>query len=181
MARELEAAGAVVTALESVCGISSTRHDSPRAPAPPLALPGSASSLTDLCSCGNVPEVEIISLLGEQLPHYTLRADTLFGYEHDDWLHRSLLPPEAPTPLTPQQIEETLKYFRRGWWPFPPGSGLPMGPRPLPAGAKCVLPLMGRLAAVRAPHPAPTPERRFRGLVPHSVSLPHGLSRWELV
>uniref|UniRef100_A0A674IN53 Trafficking kinesin protein 1 n=1 Tax=Terrapene triunguis TaxID=2587831 RepID=A0A674IN53_9SAUR len=66
----------------------------------------------DLCSCGNVPEVEIISLLGEQLPHYTLRADTLFGYEHDDWLHTPLLPPEAPTPLTPQQIEETLKYFR---------------------------------------------------------------------
>ncbi|CAM5129024.1 unnamed protein product, partial [Natator depressus] len=65
----------------------------------------------DLCSCGNVPEVEIISLLGEQLPHYTLRADTLFGYEHDDWLHTPLLPPEAPTPLTPQQIEETLKYF----------------------------------------------------------------------
>uniref|UniRef100_A0A674IN28 Trafficking kinesin protein 1 n=1 Tax=Terrapene triunguis TaxID=2587831 RepID=A0A674IN28_9SAUR len=63
-------------------------------------------------SCGNVPEVEIISLLGEQLPHYTLRADTLFGYEHDDWLHTPLLPPEAPTPLTPQQIEETLKYFR---------------------------------------------------------------------
>ncbi|XP_029768087.1 trafficking kinesin-binding protein 1-like [Terrapene carolina triunguis] len=71
-----------------------------------------ATTITDLCSCGNVPEVEIISLLGEQLPHYTLRADTLFGYEHDDWLHTPLLPPEAPTPLTPQQIEETLKYFR---------------------------------------------------------------------
>ncbi|XP_030396736.1 huntingtin-associated protein 1 isoform X3 [Gopherus evgoodei] len=70
-----------------------------------------ATTITDLCSCGNVPEVEIISLLGEQLPHYTLRADTLFGYEHDDWLHTPLLPPEAPTPLTPQQIEETLKYF----------------------------------------------------------------------
>ncbi|TFK10794.1 UBX domain-containing protein 4 [Platysternon megacephalum] len=70
-----------------------------------------ATTLTDLCSCGNVPEVEIISLLGEQLPRYTLRADTLFGYEHDDWLHTPLLPPEAPTPLTPQQIEESLKYF----------------------------------------------------------------------
>ncbi|XP_066443925.1 trafficking kinesin-binding protein 1-like isoform X3 [Eleutherodactylus coqui] len=70
-----------------------------------------ASTITDVCTSGDVPEVEIISLLQEQLPHYTLRADTMFGYEHDDWLHTPLLPPELPLRLTPEQIEETLKYF----------------------------------------------------------------------
>ncbi|XP_075703175.1 huntingtin-associated protein 1 isoform X2 [Rhinoderma darwinii] len=70
-----------------------------------------ASTITDVCTSGDVPEVEIFSLLREQLPHYTLRADTMFGYEHDDWLHTPLLPPDLPLRLTPEQIAETLKYF----------------------------------------------------------------------
>ncbi|XP_063815904.1 trafficking kinesin-binding protein 1-like isoform X1 [Pseudophryne corroboree] len=35
----------------------------------------------------------------------------MFGYKHDDWLHTPLLPPDVPLRLTPEQIEETLKYF----------------------------------------------------------------------
>ncbi|XP_009992507.1 PREDICTED: huntingtin-associated protein 1 [Chaetura pelagica] len=99
-------------------------HLQPGTPSPTAALPhaspaphGSASggrrdvaTVTDLCS-GDVPEVEIISLLGEPLPRYTLRADTVFGYDHDDWLRVPLSPLEPPAPLTPQQIEETLQYF----------------------------------------------------------------------
>uniref|UniRef100_A0A673JBH8 Trafficking kinesin-binding protein 1-like n=1 Tax=Sinocyclocheilus rhinocerous TaxID=307959 RepID=A0A673JBH8_9TELE len=65
----------------------------------------------DLCSSVDLPEVEIVSLLTEKLPKYTLRADHVFGYEHDDWLHTPLLPPEAPLGLTQEQIDETLKYF----------------------------------------------------------------------
>lgn len=54
--------------------------------------------------------MEIVTLLGEQLPRYTLRADTVFGYDHEDWLRAP--PASQPTaPLTPQQIEETLWYF----------------------------------------------------------------------
>ncbi|XP_066837557.1 huntingtin-associated protein 1 isoform X2 [Anser cygnoides] len=98
----------------------------PSGPASPLAaLPhadpvphGSAAgrrrdavTITDLCSGGDVPEVEIISLLGEQLPRYKLRADTVFGYDHDDWLRAPPAPPEPAAPLTPQQIAETLQYF----------------------------------------------------------------------
>uniref|UniRef100_A0A672SM05 Trafficking kinesin-binding protein 1-like n=1 Tax=Sinocyclocheilus grahami TaxID=75366 RepID=A0A672SM05_SINGR len=64
-----------------------------------------------LCSSVDLPEVEIVSLLTEKLPKYTLRADHVFGYEHDDWLHTPLLPPEAPLGLTQEQIDETLKYF----------------------------------------------------------------------
>ncbi|KAM5135939.1 huntingtin-associated protein 1 isoform 3-T3 [Mantella aurantiaca] len=35
----------------------------------------------------------------------------MFGYDHDDWLQTPLLPPDMPFCLTPEQIEETLKYF----------------------------------------------------------------------
>ncbi|XP_066503154.1 trafficking kinesin-binding protein 1 [Hoplias malabaricus] len=69
------------------------------------------STLTDLCSGADLPEVEIVSLLSEELPRYTLRADRIFGYEHDDWLQTPLLPPEAALKLTYEQIDETLKYF----------------------------------------------------------------------
>lgn len=42
---------------------------------------------------------------------YRLRADTVYGYDHDDWLHTPLVAPDARLDLTTEQIEETLKYF----------------------------------------------------------------------
>lgn len=42
---------------------------------------------------------------------YRLRADTVYGYDHDDWLHTPLVAPDARFDLTAEQIEETLKYF----------------------------------------------------------------------
>ncbi|XP_045553924.1 trafficking kinesin-binding protein 1 isoform X4 [Salmo salar] len=65
----------------------------------------------NVCNSTDLPEVEIISLLEEQLPHYKLRADTIYGYDHDDWLHTPLLSPDTNLDLTVEQIEETLKYF----------------------------------------------------------------------
>lgn len=66
---------------------------------------------SDVCNSTDLPEFEIISLLEEQLPVYRLRADTVYGYDHDDWLHTPLVAPEAQIDLTTEQIEETLKYF----------------------------------------------------------------------
>ncbi|ETE62915.1 Trafficking kinesin-binding protein 1, partial [Ophiophagus hannah] len=66
----------------------------------------------NVCNSTDLPEVEIISLLEEQLPHYKLRADTIYGYDHDDWLHTPLISPDANIDLTTEQIEETLKYFQ---------------------------------------------------------------------
>ncbi|XP_069051345.1 trafficking kinesin-binding protein 1 isoform X2 [Lepisosteus oculatus] len=68
-------------------------------------------STMNVCNSTDLPEVEIISLLEEQLPHYKLRADTIYGYDHDDWLHTPLISPDANIDLTTEQIEETLKYF----------------------------------------------------------------------
>ncbi|KAL7382669.1 hypothetical protein ABVT39_026175 [Epinephelus coioides] len=64
-----------------------------------------------VCNSTDLPEFEIISLLEEQLPVYRLRADTVYGYDHDDWLHTPLVAPDARLDLTTEQIEETLKYF----------------------------------------------------------------------
>lgn len=52
-----------------------------------------------------------MSLLSEGQPNYTLRADSVFGYDHDDWLHTPVLPREVVLGLTYEQIDETLKYF----------------------------------------------------------------------
>ncbi|KAF3833670.1 hypothetical protein F7725_024874 [Dissostichus mawsoni] len=65
----------------------------------------------DVCNSTDLPEFEIISLLEEQLPVYRLRADTVYGYDHDDWLHTPLVAPDTRIDLTTEQIEETLKYF----------------------------------------------------------------------
>ncbi|XP_047453982.1 trafficking kinesin-binding protein 1 isoform X2 [Mugil cephalus] len=65
----------------------------------------------NVCNSTDLPELEIISLLEEQLPVYKLRADTIFGYDQDDWLHTPLVDPDAALDLTTEQIEETLKYF----------------------------------------------------------------------
>ncbi|XP_065438522.1 uncharacterized protein LOC135972183, partial [Chrysemys picta bellii] len=80
----------------------------------PLQLPAQQRLVrgqSDVCNSTDLPEVEIISLLEEQLPHYKLRADTIYGYDHDDWLHTPLISPDASIDLTTEQIEETLKYF----------------------------------------------------------------------
>uniref|UniRef100_A0A3B4T778 Trafficking kinesin protein 1 n=1 Tax=Seriola dumerili TaxID=41447 RepID=A0A3B4T778_SERDU len=76
------------------------------------AVPSLSSlSPSDVCNSTDLPEFEIISLLEEQLPVYRLRADTVYGYDHDDWLHTPLVAPDARLDLTTEQIEETLKYF----------------------------------------------------------------------
>ncbi|XP_059124905.1 trafficking kinesin-binding protein 1 isoform X2 [Peromyscus eremicus] len=87
------------------------RQPSRAQPVPGLCHELAGTDSCDVCNSTNLPEVEIISLLEEQLPHYKLRADTIYGYDHDDWLHTPLLSPDANIDLTTEQIEETLKYF----------------------------------------------------------------------
>ncbi|XP_072381431.1 trafficking kinesin-binding protein milt isoform X2 [Diabrotica undecimpunctata] len=70
----------------------------------------------ELCSAESLPEVELISLLEEQIPKYKLRTDTLTkfgGYENQDWFIPSpaLEVDEADLKLSPDQIRETLNYF----------------------------------------------------------------------
>ncbi|EGI69930.1 Trafficking kinesin-binding protein 1 [Acromyrmex echinatior] len=80
----------------------------------------------DVCSGEELPEVEIISLLEEQIPRYRLRADTLTqfqGYENADWFipAPALKSEDVDLKLSPDQIRETLNYFSavnaRHWIP----------------------------------------------------------------
>ncbi|XP_035226821.1 trafficking kinesin-binding protein 1-like isoform X2 [Stegodyphus dumicola] len=71
--------------------------------------------LIDICCRADTAEVELVSLIEEHIPHYKLRADTLTefcGYENEDWyIQTPVLSPGADIPLSPEVVEETLKYF----------------------------------------------------------------------
>lgn len=59
--------------------------------------------------------MNLISLIQEQLPHYVLRADAatnFAGYDNADWtIQTPCLPQDIDLDLSPEVIEETLKYF----------------------------------------------------------------------
>uniref|UniRef100_A0A8D9DRA6 Trafficking kinesin-binding protein 1 n=1 Tax=Cacopsylla melanoneura TaxID=428564 RepID=A0A8D9DRA6_9HEMI len=105
------------TILIKLAGLTDGARSPPKtlAPTPPVTK-CNVETLTDVCCGGDLPEVEIISLLEEQLPQYKLRADTLtefIGYDNQDWFIPSGLQADDPTALTPDQIRETLNYFRK--------------------------------------------------------------------
>ncbi|XP_029052654.2 trafficking kinesin-binding protein milt isoform X2 [Osmia bicornis bicornis] len=85
-------------------------------PVTPPVTTRDAETITEVCSGDELPEVEIISLLEEQIPRYRLRADTLTqfqGYENADWFIPSpaLKTVDTDLKLSPDQIRETLNYF----------------------------------------------------------------------
>ncbi|XP_062706138.1 uncharacterized protein LOC115255312 [Aedes albopictus] len=72
---------------------------------------------TEVCSSDNLPEVELFSLLEEQIPRYKVRADTTTtfgGYENQDWFvnYPALPIPQEGLGLTTEQTREALNYFR---------------------------------------------------------------------
>ncbi|XP_068986899.1 trafficking kinesin-binding protein milt isoform X4 [Bombus flavifrons] len=90
------------------------RISGPLTPPPPITK--DVETITEVCSGAELPEVEIISLLEEQIPRYRLRADTLTqfqGYENADWFIPSpaLKSIDVDLKLSPEQIRETLNYF----------------------------------------------------------------------
>lgn len=65
-----------------------------------------------------MPEVEIFSLLEEQIPKYKVRSDFLTefsGYSNQDWFvpAPALEIPSEGLGLTKEQTRETLNYFRK--------------------------------------------------------------------
>ncbi|KAL8620541.1 hypothetical protein ACOMHN_066964 [Nucella lapillus] len=70
--------------------------------------------ITDLCNDEDPDEVEILSLIQEQIPQYRLRTDSFsdFGcYSHQDWIQTPIINLDTDLDLTEEQITETLKYF----------------------------------------------------------------------
>ncbi|XP_028621490.1 trafficking kinesin-binding protein 2 isoform X2 [Grammomys surdaster] len=73
-----------------------------------------SESITDVCSNEDLPEVELVNLLEEQLPQYKLRVDSLFLYENQDWAQSSHQQQDAPETLSPVLAEETFRYMILG-------------------------------------------------------------------
>ncbi|XP_063115637.1 trafficking kinesin-binding protein 2 isoform X2 [Cavia porcellus] len=73
-----------------------------------------SESITDVCSDGDLPEVELVNLLEEQLPQYKLRVDSLLLYENQDWAQSPLQPQHASDALSPVLAEETFRYMILG-------------------------------------------------------------------
>ncbi|CAL1548101.1 unnamed protein product, partial [Lymnaea stagnalis] len=68
----------------------------------------------EVCSTEDPDEVEILSLVREQIPRYRLRADTITdftGYKHTDFIQTNTVSFDEDTDLSPEQIGESLKYF----------------------------------------------------------------------
>ncbi|XP_066431532.1 trafficking kinesin-binding protein 2 isoform X2 [Eleutherodactylus coqui] len=66
----------------------------------------------DVYHSQDTPEVELVNLLEEQLPQYKLRVDSLYLYEHQDWIQHS---PKHESnglgSLSPVLAEETFRYM----------------------------------------------------------------------
>ncbi|XP_078085067.1 trafficking kinesin-binding protein 2 [Mustelus asterias] len=68
-------------------------------------------SITDVCSSEDLPEVELVSLIEDQLARYHLRADSLYLYQNKDWEQLPAYPGHASSELSPAQAEETFRYM----------------------------------------------------------------------
>ncbi|KAM6260028.1 trafficking kinesin-binding protein 2 isoform 5-T10 [Spheniscus humboldti] len=71
-------------------------------------------SVSDVCSSEDLPEVELVSLLEEQLPDYTLRVDSLYLYENRDWIQSPACHGHLPEITSPVHDEEPFRYMILG-------------------------------------------------------------------
>ncbi|KFQ80371.1 Trafficking kinesin-binding protein 2, partial [Phaethon lepturus] len=71
-------------------------------------------SLSDVCSSEDLPEVELVSMLEEQLPDYKLRVDSLYLYENQDWIRSPACHGHLPEITSPVHDEEPFRYMILG-------------------------------------------------------------------
>ncbi|NXJ89414.1 TRAK2 protein, partial [Corythaixoides concolor] len=71
-------------------------------------------SLSDVCSSEDLPEVELVSMLEEQLPDYKLRVDSLYLYENQDWIQSPACHGHFPEITSPAHAEEPFHYMILG-------------------------------------------------------------------
>ncbi|NXD53648.1 TRAK2 protein, partial [Corvus moneduloides] len=71
-------------------------------------------SLSDGCSSEDIPEVELVSMLEEQLPDYKLRADSLYLYENTGWIQPKACHGRLPEMASPAREEESFRYMILG-------------------------------------------------------------------
>ncbi|XP_075036229.1 trafficking kinesin-binding protein 2 [Mixophyes fleayi] len=65
----------------------------------------------DIYHSQDVPEVELVNMLEDQLPQYKLRVDSLFLYDHQDWIQSPTQQSNGLSSLSPVLAEETFRYM----------------------------------------------------------------------
>ncbi|NXU08623.1 TRAK2 protein, partial [Pardalotus punctatus] len=70
--------------------------------------------LSDDCSNEDLPEVELVSMLEEQLPDYKLRVDSLYLYENPDWIQPTACHGRVPEVASSAREEEPFCYMILG-------------------------------------------------------------------
>ncbi|XP_009888485.1 PREDICTED: trafficking kinesin-binding protein 2 [Charadrius vociferus] len=68
-------------------------------------------SISDVCSTEDLPEVELVSMLEEQLPDYKLRVDSLYLYENQDWIQSPACHGHLPEITSPVHDEDPFRYM----------------------------------------------------------------------
>ncbi|XP_014809872.1 PREDICTED: trafficking kinesin-binding protein 2 isoform X2 [Calidris pugnax] len=71
-------------------------------------------SISDVCSTEDLPEVELVSMLEEQLPDYKLRVDSLYLYENQDWIQSPACHGHLPEITSPVRDEDPFRYMILG-------------------------------------------------------------------
>ncbi|KFV64295.1 Trafficking kinesin-binding protein 2, partial [Dryobates pubescens] len=66
---------------------------------------------SDVCSNEDLPEVELVSMIEEQLPDYKLRVDSLYLYENQDWIQSPARHGHLPKITSPAHDEEPFHYM----------------------------------------------------------------------
>ncbi|XP_042310119.1 trafficking kinesin-binding protein 2 isoform X2 [Sceloporus undulatus] len=67
--------------------------------------------ISDICSNEDPPEVELVSMLEEQLPQYKLHVDSLYLSDNDGWIQSSGCHSHVPEIASPVLAEETFRYM----------------------------------------------------------------------
>ncbi|NWR17055.1 TRAK2 protein, partial [Emberiza fucata] len=70
--------------------------------------------LSDGCSSEDLPEVELVGMLEEQLPDYKLRVDSLYLYENADWMQPVAAHGRLPEVAPPAREEDSFHYMILG-------------------------------------------------------------------
>ena len=68
----------------------------------------------DICCSDNIAEVDLFSIINDNLPLYKLRANSLFTHNNTDWIQAPLyVDDDTIGDLTTEQIKHTLDYFSK--------------------------------------------------------------------
>lgn len=70
-----------------------------------------SEQVPDVNSSEDLAEIELVSLLEDELPNYQLRTDSLFLYHNEDWVQPSSYPHNTSTPRASVLVEEPFKYM----------------------------------------------------------------------